>query len=350
MDKDKNKNGNFLHKLFKFVILFIVAIFIYLIISFIRLEFFKSTGIDYKFNMKSEKYDILDKVDQEFFYLDDGNIEDCEEDSFYTSHVINHQPCVFINGDVDTQEYLSKAKKYIKDEINLNSAKLNIRGAEHKIGMMDFCKYLDFMDLFVESNDQNFEKKTEDSLLDKNEGSPLIDKDLVISVIEGSVEVAVSPITQINRLNPYKKNNIAEDDYKQAMLFEPIYIKDNLFDAHNKVDEDNKKRVWDSKNKLIVMSKVLNEGDVLYLPAFFFKQFRIVKKEKKVNSDGGSIGNIGSNPNGNGGSNSNSKSESNKTILLNYEFQSSSRMLRTINKVLFDDTSKTFGLGRTEYH
>ncbi len=57
---EERKKNDFQHKLFKAVILIIVAIFFYLILSFVYIQFFKKSDKDYVFNMNAEKYMKLD--------------------------------------------------------------------------------------------------------------------------------------------------------------------------------------------------------------------------------------------------------------------------------------------------
>jgi hypothetical protein len=57
---EERKKNEMQHKIFKAVILIIVAVFFYLIISFVYIEFFKKSDKDYVFNLNAEKYIKLD--------------------------------------------------------------------------------------------------------------------------------------------------------------------------------------------------------------------------------------------------------------------------------------------------
>lgn len=62
METHNKSKGGFQHRLFKFIILVIVAIFFYLIISFVRIEFSKDDKMSYSFEFNKHRYDYLDKI------------------------------------------------------------------------------------------------------------------------------------------------------------------------------------------------------------------------------------------------------------------------------------------------
>ena len=82
-EHNKRKKGSLQHKIFKVVILVIVAVFLYLIVSFLKIEFFKRNNVDYKFELNAEKSNYLDKRDKYFPYSNDNiNIDECDLWSF----------------------------------------------------------------------------------------------------------------------------------------------------------------------------------------------------------------------------------------------------------------------------
>jgi hypothetical protein len=84
----KRKKGSFQHKLFKVIILIIVAVFFLLIFSFLKIEFFRSKNVDYKFDLNSDKYNYLEKLDKYFYYSKDNKkIDECDVEKFYGEHV-----------------------------------------------------------------------------------------------------------------------------------------------------------------------------------------------------------------------------------------------------------------------
>lgn len=282
------KKGNMQHKIFKLIILIIVGVFLYLIFSFIKIEFFSKSNIDYNFEMYQEKYNYLENIDKQF-YVQGGALQECNLKDFYSEHISNYRPCV-VGKNMESLQYLDKLKLFIS-EIKRKDGYTNIRGAEAKIGFMDFFKYLEFIDIYMTTDNTDLNPK-------------LINKDLVIIVVEGGIEIALSPITQINKLKPLRSAEIDE----RTSIFNPITCNQDLFQA------------YDEKNNMspIVFKSNLNEGDIVYIPSYFFKQIH--------------RRNVG---------HTYTDTDANNSALVTFEFLSSSRILNTIYKVLFDDNIKS---------
>lgn len=290
------KKGNLQHKIFKFVILVIVSIFFYFIISFVRIQFFSNSNIDYKFSMNTDKYTYLENIDKEYYSLH-KDIQECNLQNFYMKHVAESLPCVVRGFD---KEYFEKIKKVLKgdrDEDNIAPGEdkiIKIEDAEGKFGLMDFTKTMSFVDAHL----INQSKKSNDIV----EKAGLTNKEIIILQIEGEREFMISPISQINKLQPHRagedENNISVDN------FNPIFANENLFELY----ENNEKASFE--DRVVIFKVNISEGDMLYIPAYFFKQTKTVNVNDKDNR------------------------------VINQEFMPSSRIISTMYKVLFDDNPK----------
>jgi hypothetical protein len=107
----------------------------------------------------------------------------------------------------------------------------------------------------------------------------------LILQVTGKSTIGLSPVSQINFLDPIRKSHI-----KSNTLFNSILT--------------NKDIIGSSDNLLISMNCELKEGEVLYIPSYFFRQFKFNSEDSRQ---------------------------------LVYEFNSNSKVLDSFFKVLFDD-------------
>lgn len=108
--------------------------------------------------------------------------------------------------------------------------------------------------------------------------------------IEGTTEIYLSHIFNINSLRPYRQEKTV--DAKNKSIFREILSDSNL----EKVKKENKSfQVYKAK---------LNKGDLLFIPSFYFRQ---VKSSGEVNAN------------------------------LNYKFKTHSRILNSVMMSLFDE-------------
>ena len=230
-----NRNNDIQHKIFKFIILVIVLVFICLIVGFIYVEFIANetktdTSILYEemyslsYN-NNKRYTYLETVDRKFYneLANSNNISLCDVEHFYKKHVINSLPCVIRNYNKEEIEFVNR---YVKD----------ITKKENKtIGNYTVAK--------VDNKGKMFVMKNNKENIEQNE-----------------INVLLSPISEINNLG-VKKDNAMTDN------FHTIQAKQNIND-----------------NKLNSISKVnvkLYKGDLLYIPAYFYIQI-INNENKKV--------------------------------------------------------------------
>lgn len=103
--------GSTQHKIFKAVILIIVAIFGYLIYSFIKIEFFGMLKSKKYMNFETfnEKYEYLFNKDKKFKYTNSelNEVEECKLDTFYSNYVSPSKPCII--------KFSKENRKLVKD-------------------------------------------------------------------------------------------------------------------------------------------------------------------------------------------------------------------------------------------
>jgi len=335
--KNKQNKNSTSHRIFKGVILFIVAVFFYLIYSFVKIQFFshnKNKGFNFEYN--ALKYKYLDIRDQNFSYLSHknrGQLEECNLKDFYFEHVTNHKPCIIQNkSSSELAIYFEKVQDILKEnlisfrdgtsndkneQIQKNFIEKNLKGLFNKIGVMEFAKILNFSQLFLRKDSERSNKKSEeinysnssiDALNDSIDipdsisntsrynrvGIPPIlnNKDYIFLQLEGKTQFIMSPITQINRLSAYREH----EETNNISKFNPILSGRDLFKIYKKKED---------KSSIIIMSAILEKGDILYVPAYFFLSDDFPKEKGDQ--------------------------------LLKFEFESNSRILNTMFKVLFDD-------------
>jgi hypothetical protein len=336
--KNKQIKNSTSHRIFKGVILFIVAVFFYLIYSFVKIQFFspnKKKGFNFEYN--ALKYKYLDIRDQNFPYLSHknrGQLEECNLKDFYFEHVSSHKPCIIKQkSSSELAIYFEKVQDILKENLNLsfrdgtsndkseqiqkNYIEKNLKGLYNKIGVMEFAKILNFSQLFLRKDLERSNKKLDDIDSSKSStdasndsldisdsksntskenkvGIPpiLTNKDYIFLQLEGKTQFIMSPITQINRLSAYREH----EETNNISKFNPILSGRDLFKIYNKKDD---------KSSIIIMSAILEKGDILYVPAYFFLSDDFPKEKGDQ--------------------------------LLKFEFESNSRILNTMFKVLFDD-------------
>lgn len=99
----------------------------------------------------------------------------------------------------------------------------------------------------------------------------------------------LSPISQLNVLNPYRDESVKWNHDK----FNTIYSELDFFE-----------KILDKPNFLFLKAR-LTPGDILYIPSYYFKQFKILSEKERY---------------------------------LKYTFESNNRVLDTMLKVLYDDS------------
>ena len=313
---EKLKKNNISHRIFKIIVLFIVAIFCYLIISFIKIQFMTYNKKGFNLESNFEKYKYLDSRDQHFNYLKNnkikGELESCNIKDFYYEHVTNYKPCfISKNTNSELEEYFNKIQDVLADNINLNFneksfdksdsystsktfIEKNLKGLFNKIGVMNFAKILNFSQLFIKTA---VEKKEVSEKFDlksspKKSNAVLNNKDYLFIQLEGDAQFLLSPITQINKVRSYRD----EEETQTISKFNEIKSEKDLFEEYAKTEDE---------SNLILLFVNLKRGDMLYVPAYFFIQDNFPKESAD--------------------------------ILMKFEFESNSRILNTIFKVLFDD-------------
>jgi hypothetical protein len=273
----KYKRGNMQHKIFKVVILIFVAVFFYLIFSFIKIEFFNSSDTnitDYSFKINSEKYKYLHKIDQKFY----NSIKECDIENFYINHIAINMPCFIKKENSELTSLLARAKNIINElseKAKVENSEQNLQGVYNGIGSLSFTNILDFPNLFLSNS--------------YIEGLPkLTSNNYIMLQLEGQRKFYLSPCSEINSLEPFRINS----DNKSFIKFNKIYSKKDLSLEPN-------------DSKVTVLSVNLNEGDALFIPSYFFFQDKLEVGEKDK--------------------------------ILIFEYESGNRVLNTMFKVLFDD-------------
>jgi hypothetical protein len=307
----KRKKGSFQHKLFKVVILIIVAVFFYLIFSFLRIEFFKSNTIDYKFDLNSEKYNYLERIDNYFYYSKDNKyLDECDIQNFYSEHISDNKPCKISTNSsfsFNVENYVQKVKKILKEnKITVEDLKqsktkseensINLLGFVNKIGFLSFMETLEFNNLFFRHESENKRLGAKAILADKN---------YFFIQLEGSREFRLSPITQINKLKP-KRDNLDSNNF---INFNQVESEEDLFKLES--EQENKENQNEAYPKILKVN--LKENEILFVPSYFFIQEREFEKKSSLESN----------------------------VSLKFEFLSNSRIMNSMFKVLFDDNLKS---------
>lgn len=306
----KRKKGSVQHRLFKVVILLIVAVFFFLIFSFLRIEFFKSNTNDYKFDLNSEKYNYLERIDNFFYYSKDNkNLDECDLNNFYYEHISEYKPCKISNfkSNLDLKNYVENIKKILVDnKITIDEFKksktrseenyINLLGYINKFGFLNIMETLEFNNLFFRYEFEN-----------KNFGYKAIstDKNYFFIQIEGSREFILSPITQINKIKP-KRENL---DSNNLINFNLVESEKDFFLMENEQEE----RQSQKDNYPKIFKVILKENEILYVPSYFFIQERKIENKNSIENN----------------------------VSLKFEFLSNSRILNNMYKVLFDDNLKS---------
>lgn len=188
--------------------------------------------------------------------------------TFYKEYVSLGRPCKFYDGvfvqilnslnqtslNNENQDYQLEAEKYILPEI-------------FEIFEIDKAS-------IVNSN--------------KDKTANLISKDRLIIQANGEVNYKLIPISQIQKLNPYR--NLLNKSSKT--YFNSILLKDNLFNL-------------EESNNIKIIDVNLKNGEGLYIPSYFFVQ-KLLDVAVKTNTS------------------------------LEYTFESNSRILDSVVKVIFD--------------
>ena len=236
-----NRNNDIQHKIFKFIILVIVLVFICLIVGFVYVEFIANetktdTSILYEemyslsYN-NNKRYTYLETVDRKYYneLINSNNISLCDVEHFYSKYMTNGLPCVIRNYNKDEIEFVNRYVKDIKKKEN------------ERIGNYTTAK--------VDNKGRMFVMKNNEDNIEQNE-----------------VNILLSPISEINNLG-VRKNNALTDN------FHTIDAKHNINDSK-----------FENISKVNVK---LYKGDLLYIPAYFYIQImnNDNNKEKNYNSE-----------------------------------------------------------------
>lgn len=279
----KFKKSSIQHKIFKFIILIIILVFFILIISFLKIELFKTNDVNFNLQTYSDKLKYLENIDKDFKYSKDNiNIDLCDVNRFYAENIVDSKPCII----KDNFEYFMNIQKVVNEnirdlsKINFVDSHYNLQGLINKMGFLDFMKVLEFEKIFLFS--------LKDYLINKRKG--LSNKEIFFLSVEGELEFRLSPITQINKI--IVKKNL--ENNKNSNIFKKI-LTDNLFE----------------ENMQAIMLKCnLKKYEMLYIPSFFFFDM----KELKNNEE---------------------------NMVLKFEFQNQSKILSSFYTILFDDELKS---------
>lgn len=219
-------------------------------------------------------------------------INDCNETAFYSKHIVAHKPC-FIKSESNVVNFknitkiiqtnqLIKESEEEKDRLSVRHGKAtkDLLGLVKDFGIPSIVETLELSKLSIERAHEEYKS-----------GTVLTNKNYLIIQISGTSKLFLSPITQINYLQPYR----TDSDLNSHIKFNPIYTKTNLAT----LDSNNSSSV-----KLV--HKELYEGDIAFIPAYFFTQEIISESE---------------------------------SVQLVYEFDSHSKIVDSMFKVLFDDTN-----------
>ena len=226
MKENKNKKdiskGEFQHKMFKLVILIIAFIFCCLIGGFIYITISSSSPrvstkiLNNKFSTEesilesNEKYyKIISNLDKDNYALLNNNLtKKSLNENFYKTYIYRHIPCMSNN---DLNNLADKYLKFLSSE------------------------------LYIKNNNNEEYFKTPRM---NNIGRICINKS------EKSVQILLSPISQIKYFNTYQKKSNSE--------IINLYLKENL----------------DEKINIIYYEFTLNKSDYIYIPSFYFIQIK----------------------------------------------------------------------------
>lgn len=267
------KKGNTQHRMFQCAILIIVGVFCYLIISFLSIEIFhtRTKTEEHIFQINKPKYQIL--LDKDINY----DPVDCVVVLFYMKHLTKHVPCVIRKAnDQKLTEMFEKILKAIQD--NNYEIKEIVNHIKPEFETTKMLRYINA------------------TLIKGNIDMPTLEnKNLLLLQLEKDASFVLSPIMNLKNFDVYKKegeDNISiEQDQGRSEItneenFTPIISRTDLFNFP------------DTKH---LVKFDLQEGDILFVPAYFFVQSK---------SQGSTV---------------------------KYEYRSTSRTLDVAFKVLFDD-------------
>ena len=245
--KDISK-GDFQHKMYKLIILIIVFIFICLIGGFIYVTF-SSTSPNYsqqtyndkKAIMKSNEkyYKTLTSTDELTFIKNNNktSLSICNKENFYKEQIYYHLPCIY-NNSKENDECLSILNRLqnLKDYSHVSVDDLGT------ISFIDkYFKYLtiETYNKFNENSDYfSFPKLN-------NVGR------ILINYSKQKLNLYLCPVSQIGNFNSFKKKSNSE--------YLELYLKNSIYDQ---------------KEKLVYYKTILNEGDFIYVPSYYFLEIK----------------------------------------------------------------------------
>lgn len=226
-------------------------------------------------------------------YLSAADDVYCHPENVYSEFIANNRPCIL--GKKDSFDSLRKIREAMEanklllksatteeeslsqEYMNKDKYSKNLLGMAKNLGEPELAETFELSSIKLEKQPKDYQTET-----------ILNNKQYIYIQISGESTVILSPITQINHLSPYR----TDIDTKSRSVFNPIYSKENLFDLHSKKHKD-----------LVLIQYKLIEGEMLYIPAYYFRQ-----------------------------------EHSNNSVKVVYEYKSNSRTLDNLFKVLFDDT------------
>ena len=242
--------------MFKLIILIIVFVFCGLIVGFIYITITSSKSqktfkiMDKNFNTEesilksNEKYQkIISKIDLNNFMLINKtkDLLICDSLNFYKSNIVRHIPCIYNLTNKDDIPVINN----IKNKKDISYFNVN------EIGVIDFIdKYMKLLSIEVYNKNNNNEEYFKIPILD-NIGRVIINNSIK------KIHIYLSPISQIENFNSYQKKSSSE--------FINIYLKNNIDDKL----QDN----FGEKN-IIYYEFILNEGDFIYAPSYYFIQIK----------------------------------------------------------------------------
>jgi hypothetical protein len=322
MEDDKRKRGGSIqHKIFKMIILLIVGVFCYLIVSFLYIDFTKhKSSANHIFELNMEKYNYLYEKDKDsstsnsnsnsnlnkYTTDNDMNVEICNINKFYSEYISQHKPCIIkLKEGKEYNKYFTNAKTTIGDAKikSLNpeeeltklkdSKEVKLNGIMNEIGVLNFAKILDLIDIYFISHTTS--SKSIDHI---REPHPMLtSKTFMYLQMDGEKTIMLSPITQMKKLFPFKNNTSTST----STVFNTIYSKENFFELFSRLKD------YGRRDQVILLKASLKEGDMLFVPSYYFIHTQVENNKNGVSTT------------------------------LRYEFKSTSRILDTMFKVLFDD-------------
>ena len=254
--KKENSKGEFQHRMFKLIILIIVFIFCGLIIGFIYITITSSKSqkafkiMDQNFITEesilksNEKYQkIIESIDNNYF-MQSNNSNDlliCDSHNFYKMHITRHIPCIYNLTNKDDIPAINS----IKNKKDISYFNVN------DIGVIDFIdKYMKLLSIEVYNKNNNNDEYFKIPKLD-NIGRVIINNSIK------KIHIYLSPVSQIVNFNSYQKKSSSE--------FINIYLKNNI---------DDKLQDNFGEKKIIYYEFILNEGDFIYAPSYYFIQIK----------------------------------------------------------------------------